>query len=51
MVNANKCTIKAAAKELGINYSTAKHIYKQHKLVQGESLESPSEPKPEIKVE
>jgi molybdenum-dependent DNA-binding transcriptional regulator ModE len=36
LVNQNQCTIKAAAKQLGINYSTAKHIYKQHSLSLGD---------------
>jgi len=30
MVVKENLTIKAAAKQLGVNYSTAKHIFKQH---------------------
>lgn len=41
LVNQNQCTIKAAAKQLGINYSTAKHIFKQHTLAQGEFQHMP----------
>lgn len=44
MVNQNQCTIKAAANQLGINYSTAKHIYKQHTLLHGESQVSVTAP-------
>ena len=36
LVNQKKCTIKAAAKQLDINYSTAKHIFKQHVQMQNE---------------
>lgn len=40
MVNNDQVTIKAAAKQLGINYSTAKHIYKQHSLANDQQKDS-----------
>jgi hypothetical protein len=40
LIDIDKLTIKNAAKELGLNYSTAKFIYKQHKTLEPSQFDS-----------